>query len=91
MDVRVGFTNATRLQAEDLYKHFFHPEDCSVTSNAKPHGDTQHEGPSLDEAELAALAKRFADAIPEKGLSVCFLVQGICSARLAVPLRLDAG
>lgn len=97
MDVWVNFTNATRWQAEGLFKNFFPskpkvqppPVDTELDldkgkSKEKASDDEDsefarkpkapaHVAPLLDEAEIAKLAKRFAEAIPEDEMSVRLL------------------
>ena len=90
MDVWINFTNATKWQAEGIFKCFF-PSRPSATSSSPPSSDeasssadaseknlpesrrrasSAHAVPILEEAEIAQLAKRFADAIPEGEMSV---------------------
>ena len=91
MDVWVNFTNATKWQAEGIFKCFF-PSRPSASSSSPPSSDeassssadasernppdsrrrasSAHAVPTLDEAEITQLAKRFADAIPEGEMSV---------------------
>ena len=59
MDIWVNFTNATKGQAECIFKRFFPTGPPAV-----------HGVPILEEAEIAQLARRFADAIPEGEMSV---------------------
>ncbi|KAI0297469.1 P-loop containing nucleoside triphosphate hydrolase protein [Multifurca ochricompacta] len=110
MDVWVNFTNATKWQAEGIFKCFFpsRPSESSSSSSSPSSsspsssssalpstsslllstssGDTSqknppgsrrkasaHAVPILEEAEIAQLAKRFADAIPEGEMSVAGL------------------
>jgi chaperone BCS1 len=91
MDVWVNFTNATKWQAEGIFKCFFpsRPSEPSPSSPSSSIGDddstsdtsqrnppgsrrkaSAHAAPVLEEAEIALLAKRFADAIPEGEMSV---------------------
>ena len=92
MDVWVNFTNATKWQAEGIFKCFFpsrpsplsssssspsSPDDEAPTSDASqknPPGSRRkasaHATPVLEEAEIAQLAKRFADAIPDGEMNV---------------------
>jgi hypothetical protein len=86
MDVWVNFTNATKWQAEGIFKCFFpsRPSELSPSSSNEsssvdasqknPPGSKRkasaHAVPILEEAEIARLAKRFADAIPEGEMSV---------------------
>ena len=84
MDIWVNFTNATKWQAEGIFKCFFpsrpsepSPDDdvsTSDTSQKNPPGSRRkasaHAAPVIGEAEIALLAKRFADAIPEGEMSV---------------------
>ncbi|KAI9453414.1 P-loop containing nucleoside triphosphate hydrolase protein [Lactarius psammicola] len=89
MDVWINFTNATKWQAEGVFKSFF-PSRLSASSSSLPDeastGDASqnnppgsrrkasaHAVPVLDEAEIAQLAERFADAIPEQEMSVANL------------------
>jgi hypothetical protein len=90
MDVWINFTNATKWQAEGIFKCFF-PSRPSASSSSPPSSDeasssadasdkhlpdsrrkasSAHAVPILEEAEIAQLAKRFADAIPEGEMSV---------------------
>ncbi|KAF7309476.1 p-loop containing nucleoside triphosphate hydrolase protein [Mycena indigotica] len=89
MDVWVNFTNATKWQAEGIFKCFF--PSASVTASdekadQQPSVDisqknlplprrkrAQHAIPLLSETEIDELAKRFAEAIPEDELSVAAL------------------
>ncbi|KAG9313221.1 P-loop containing nucleoside triphosphate hydrolase protein [Chiua virens] len=86
MDVWVNFTHATKWQAEGIFKCFFPSKPVaspSSTSQEKidvsqknlplPKRRPGHAIPVLEEAEIAELAKRFADAIPEGELSVAAL------------------
>jgi len=88
MDVWVNFTNATRFQAEGIFKCFFPskpPSDSTPQSPSSPSDASQknlplpkrrnpaHAVPLLEESEISALAKRFAEAIPEDELSVASL------------------
>jgi len=86
MDVWVNFTNATKWQAEGIFKCFFpsrpsasspssSDETESVDASQKnPPGfkrkASAHAVPILEESEIAQLAKRFADTIPEGEMSV---------------------
>ncbi|KAF8493022.1 P-loop containing nucleoside triphosphate hydrolase protein [Russula emetica] len=94
MDVWINFTNATKWQAEGIFKCFF-PSRPSASSSSPPSSDeatsssadasqknlpesrrkasSAHAVPILEEAEIAQLAKRFADAIPEGEMSVASL------------------
>ena len=89
MDVWINFTNASKWQAEGIFKCFF-PSRPSASSSSPPSPDeasssadasvknlpdsrrkaSAHAVPILEEAEIAQLAKRFADAIPEGEMSV---------------------
>ena len=82
MDIWVNFTNATKWQAEGIFKCFFLPRP-SVSTNETTSADTlqmnlpgakreqsDHTGSVLDELEISKLAERFADAIPEGEMSV---------------------
>ncbi len=90
MDVWVNFTNATKWQAEGIFKCFFpsrpsasssssassSPDESSTSdpSQKDPPGSRRkapaHVVPVLEDAEIARLAKHFADAIPEGEMSV---------------------
>jgi mitochondrial chaperone BCS1 len=83
MDVWINFTNATKWQAEGIFKCFFPSRPSASSSNEASSGDTSqknppgskrkasaHAVPILEESEIAQLAKRFADAIPEGEMSV---------------------
>ena len=86
MDVWVNFTHATKWQAEGIFKCFFpskpaassstgatSPEKMDVSQKNLPLPKRKAPGhaiPVLEEAEIAELAKRFADAITEGELSV---------------------
>ncbi|KAH9996395.1 P-loop containing nucleoside triphosphate hydrolase protein [Russula compacta] len=87
MDVWINFTNATKGQAEGLFKHFF-PSKRSVSPSSSEAPSinasrkdpprfrrkaSAHTTPIFEEAEIAKLAKRFADAIPEGEISVASL------------------
>jgi len=83
MDVWINFKNATKWQAEEIYKNFFPykrpepptpstPQEGEATEQKpkpKPKQKT-YSVPILEETELADLAKRFGDAIPEEEMSV---------------------
>ncbi|KAI0285643.1 P-loop containing nucleoside triphosphate hydrolase protein [Russula brevipes] len=86
MDVWINFTNATKWQAEGIFKCFFPSRPSESSSNEaesldasqkNPPGSRRkasaHAVPVLEEAEIAHLAKRFADAIPEGEMSVASL------------------
>ena len=103
MDVWVNFTNATRWQAEGIFKRFF-PSRPSASSNEITSVDTlqtnlprakckqstpTHAESTLDELEIAKLAKRFADTIPEGEMSVCLTSPGF--AHPAFSLQRFAG
>jgi mitochondrial chaperone BCS1 len=76
MDIWVNFTNATKLQAECIFKGFFptrppmssHDEASFIDTSSK--NPPVHGEPILEEAEISQLARRFADAIPEGEMSV---------------------
>ena len=82
MDVWIHFTNATKWQAEGIFKCFFpfrpSAPSTETTSVNTPQMNllgakrirSAHEGPALDELEIDKLAKRFAGAIPEGEMSV---------------------
>jgi mitochondrial chaperone BCS1 len=92
MDVWINFKNATKWQAEGIFKNFFpckslEPPTPSTSQEGavgrKGRSRRKVDAPVLDEDELADLAKRFADAVPEDELSVGFgLVMGILQAGL---------
>ncbi|KAH9991153.1 P-loop containing nucleoside triphosphate hydrolase protein [Russula vinacea] len=99
MDVWINFTNATKWQAEGIFKCFFPSRpSASSSSSSSPSSSSPsspissidvsqmnppesrrnkassaHSVPILEEAEIALLAKRFADAIPEGEMSVASL------------------
>jgi chaperone BCS1 len=92
MDVWLNFTNATRWQAEGIFKNFFPCKPSAVDTPAPSTPDslslpttpaTEAELgipkprtrliPVLEQEELCALAKRFAEQIPEDELSVSTL------------------
>ena len=103
MDIWVNFTNATRGQAERLFKNFFQTRRPASSPDEAPSTVTSLEilpdsrcnasvygVPILEAAEIAQLAKRFADAIPEGEMSVwphflaasvSVLTQNVCSLR----------
>lgn len=107
MDVWVNFTHATKWQAEGIFKCFFpyKPSGTSTPSTAPTDASqlnlplpkrkvSTHAIPLLSEDEISALAKKFADAIPEDELSVSvarllfqvtkFLFhEGCCSSRIS--------
>lgn len=95
MDVWVNFKNATKWQAEGIFKCFFpskpsgqqqqqaSPSSSSLPPSSDPRDPTSQENlavpkrkrnivlsPQLSEEEIAVLAKRFAEAIPEDEFSV---------------------
>jgi len=80
MDVWVDFPNATKWQAEGIFKRFFPAGPPASSINASRRG-IRASGrklsvsavPVLEEAEVGRLAKRFADAIPEGKISVASL------------------
>ena len=83
MDVWVNFKNATKWQAEGIFKCFFPADHEPSTSSQSPHDPLSQDNPPgsrrkkrsiivppLLEPELNLLAKRFADVIPEDEFSV---------------------
>lgn len=98
MDVWINFSNATKWQAEGIFKCFF-PYKASNASNVKVIDTSQknlpgskrkastHSGPLLTEEEILELAKAFAEAIPEDELSVSPLVIVICAITKAFDNR----
>lgn len=99
MDVWVNFTNASKWQAEGIFKCFF-PSKASkereaAAAKAKADAESRasgngtgvgtknlpgskrkasaHAAPVLEEEELSALAKRFAEQIPDDEMSVASL------------------
>ena len=82
MDVWVKFNNATKWQAEEIFKNFFpcKPSEPPApptpsTSQGKVAGQKERSrrkanAPILNKDELADLAKRFSEAVPEDELSV---------------------
>jgi len=90
MDVWVNFANATKWQAEGIFKCFFpsrpsassSDESAPVDASQKnPPGSKRkasgHAVPVLEESEISQLAKRFADSIPEGEMSVCVITQSL--------------
>ncbi|THU97685.1 P-loop containing nucleoside triphosphate hydrolase protein [Dendrothele bispora CBS 962.96] len=87
MDVWVNFTHATKWQAEGIFKCFFPCKPSSSASSSSSTNDKDasqrnlpgskrksgHSTLLLSEDEIAVLAKRFAEAIPENELSVASL------------------
>lgn len=96
MDVWVNFANATKWQAEGIFKCFFpckpttsaasSTSDLSSSSTDAATKDasqknlpgskrkaSKHAIPLLSEEEIAALAKKFGEAIPDNELSVASL------------------
>jgi chaperone BCS1 len=85
MDVWVNFTNATKWQAEGVFKYFFSSPSSpspSLSNGASSVDASQkntsrfmpkalmHTMPMLEETEITRLAKCFANAIPEGELTV---------------------
>jgi len=86
MDVWVNFTNATKWQAEGIFKCFFPSRPSASSSSSSDETESvdasqkntpgskrkasAHAVPILEESEIAQLAKRFADTIPEDEMSV---------------------
>ena len=81
MDVWINFKNATKWQAEEIFKNFFPcklPEpptpppsqEGEVAEQKPPPKRKIRSIPILEEAELTELAKRFADAVPDEEMSV---------------------
>jgi len=81
MDVWINFKNATKWQAEEIFKNFFPyklpepptppPSQEGGAAEQKPAPKRKtHSVPILEEAELTDLAKRFADAVPDEEMSV---------------------
>lgn len=74
MDIWIRFENATKWQAESLFQCFFpgstlsHP--VSAASQSLSHEDVMPVTLALGDTELANLARRFADAIPDGEFSV---------------------
>jgi hypothetical protein len=95
MDVWVNFTNATKWQAEGIFKCFFPSRPSASSDESTPVDASQknppgskrkasaHAVPVLEESEIAQLAKRFADSIPEMEMSVCVHVSS--HSHLAFP------
>ncbi|EJD48205.1 P-loop containing nucleoside triphosphate hydrolase protein [Auricularia subglabra TFB-10046 SS5] len=87
MDVWVNFTNATKWQAEGIFKCFFPSAKARAENQARRTASEQHlpghprrapststhRAPLLSDVEIAELAKQFADAIPEGEMSVASL------------------
>lgn len=82
MDVWINFKYATKWQAEGIFKCFFPSIEDTAAAAAERERLEQEGGkvvkpkrkfgsiPLLGAAELAVLAKQFAEAIPEDELSV---------------------
>lgn len=84
MDVWINFKNATKWQAEGIFRCFFpaaKPASSPETSVVGISEEQEHLTipkrkstapvvPSLPEEEICILAKRFADAIPDDEFSV---------------------
>ena len=79
MDVWINFKNATKWQAEEIFKNFFPCKSPEAPTPPTSQGEAvvrrerskrKVNAPTLNEGELEDLAKRFADAIPEDELSV---------------------
>jgi len=81
MDVWINFKNASKWQAEEIFKNFFPckrpdpptpptPQEAGVDEQKPKPKRKAHSVPILEEAELADLAKRFGDGIPEDEMSV---------------------
>ncbi|KAJ2913356.1 hypothetical protein MD484_g7058, partial [Candolleomyces efflorescens] len=93
MDVWINFTNATKWQAEGIFKCFFPCKPSAASSSTAASTTTteetkdasqknlpgskrkasKHAIPLLTEEEIAVLAKRFGESIPEDELSVASL------------------
>ena len=81
MDVWVNFTNATKWQAEGIFKCFFpsraakekSDEEASKIPNMRRR-TTSTAVPLLEQSEIDELAKRFAEQIPEDEMSVSILI-----------------
>jgi chaperone BCS1 len=84
MDVWVNFKNATRWQAEGIFKRFFpcktsspdaatETPDTSVNTTLRVRKKNTSTLPLLEEEELEKLAKEFASNIPEDEVSVAGL------------------
>jgi len=84
MDVWINFTHATKWQAEGLFKCFFPATPSTEPSESSERGGSDasqcnlplpkrkriHALPLLAEEEIAELARKFAEQIPEDELSV---------------------
>jgi len=81
MDVWINFKNATKWQAEEIFKNFFpcKPSEPPTPSLSQEGVEAEQKPapkrkpcsvPILEEAELTHFAKRFADAIPDDEMSV---------------------
>lgn len=83
MDVWINFRNATKWQAEGIFKCFFPADKPSTASPLDPRDPLSQENlamnkrkkpslivPPLSENEINSLASRFADAIPDEEFSV---------------------
>ena len=84
MDVWINFKNATKWQAEGIFKCFFPAASATASTASTELSDPLSQDnlpgarrkkaslivPPLSESERDILAKRFADAIPEDEFSV---------------------
>jgi chaperone BCS1 len=79
MDVWINFKNATKWQAKEIFKNFFPCKPSEPPSPPTSQGEAAGQkgrprrkvlAPVLTDEELADLAERFADAVPEDELSV---------------------
>ena len=75
----MNFKNATKWQAEEIFKNFFPSKSPEPSTPPTSQGEAVGQkgrpkrkvnAPILNEDELADFAKRFGDAIPEDELSV---------------------
>ena len=80
----MNFTNATKWQAEGIFKCFFPSAKAREENQARRAAEQQHlpghpptrrtvsthSAPLLSDVEIAELAKKFADAIPDGEMSV---------------------
>ena len=89
MDLCVKLTNATKRQAEDIFKRFFGPAPPPQGNRPGRRGGAQVE-PILKEAEVVHLARHFSDAIPEEMSVWPFFSQSPCFPHIYLFFRLLA-
>ena len=99
MDVWINFKNATKWQAEGIFKCFFPsaPSPSATATEADTKSGTskgaeqstqpcrKHGVPLLSAEELETLAKKFAEAIPEGEMSVSSLQGYLLKNKVRLP------